>query len=78
MNEDRDAWQEVCMMEYRITGDMLKATACADSVEQRFRTAALREAATKLDLLNETESGVYAMGWGGAVDQLRRLAEETT
>lgn len=40
----RDAWREVCMAEYRITGDMLKATAFADSVEQRIRAEALREA----------------------------------
>ena len=43
-----DAWREVCMAEYRITGDMVKATAFADSVEQRIRAEVLREAAEKI------------------------------
>lgn len=33
----REAWTEVCMMEYRITGDMMKATACADRIEKTYR-----------------------------------------
>jgi len=44
----RDAWREVCMAEYRITGDMVKATAFADSVEQRIRAEVLHEAAEKI------------------------------
>ena len=44
----RDAWREVCMAQYRITGDMMKATAFADSVEKRIRAEVLREAAEKI------------------------------
>lgn len=33
----RAAWREICMMEYRITGDMQKATACADRIEKVYR-----------------------------------------
>ncbi|MEV7250238.1 hypothetical protein [Streptomyces cyaneofuscatus] len=46
---DRTAWTEVCMAEYRITGDMLKATAFADRIERAFKRAALAEAADLLD-----------------------------
>ncbi|WP_405927893.1 hypothetical protein OG554_03590 [Streptomyces griseus] len=51
---DRTAWTEVCMAEYRITGDMLKATAFADRIERAFKRAALEEAA---DLLRQELEG---------------------
>ncbi|MGW6638485.1 hypothetical protein [Streptomyces cyaneofuscatus] len=46
---DRTAWIEVCMAEYRITGDMLMSTAFADRIESAFKRAALTEAADLLD-----------------------------
>ena len=33
----RAAWTEVCMVEYRITGDMMKATEFADRIEKTYR-----------------------------------------
>ncbi len=64
----RDAWREVCMAEYRITGNMLKATEFADSVEQRIRTETLLEAAEEFD----------RDGFQGriAADKLRNMANE--
>lgn len=80
---EREAWREVCMAEYRITGDMLKATAFADSVKQRIRVETLREAADWIELQFPDPGGDQPLGsifnpYVGSqiVSELRRMADE--
>ena len=65
----RDAWREVCMVEYRISGDILKATAFADSVENRIRAEVLREAAERI----RTELPDRVKSLGGFWAELRTV-----
>lgn len=54
----REAWNGVCMMEYRITGDMMKATACADQVEKTYREN------VRAEVLAEVENRIRAAAAG--------------
>lgn len=45
----RAAWTEVCMVEYRITGDMMKATEFADRIEKTYRDQVRAETLAEAD-----------------------------
>lgn len=48
MNAEREAWREITMMECRISGDILKATACADEIVSKLKRFFRHEAAEKI------------------------------
>lgn len=45
----RSVWTEICMMEYRITGNMMQATECADRIEKIYKDAVRAETLADAD-----------------------------
>lgn len=71
----RAAWQEICMVEYRLTGDMVKATEFAERIEKTYRDNVLREAARVIRSHPDNDDaigrGFYSvLGLGMAADMI--------
>ncbi|WP_328742924.1 hypothetical protein OG436_29475 [Streptomyces caniferus] len=78
----QEAWREVCMTEYRITGDMQKATTFADSVETRLTDAALSRALVAIDAerlhddIGTPEDHAYSQAISDAYNAVQALMGE--
>ena len=55
----RAAWTDVCMAEYRITGDMLKAASFADRIENTYKDAV--KDAVRAEVLREAAKAIWAL-----------------